>query len=260
MTGGRRPRGLLAVGVVVLVLVAGCGGLSGDGTPTPTTTATPTDDGMAFPTGFGGEGVTDGAAALNGHTNVLLSQGNFTFVFVSESETEDGTTNTTLVNRVNTEQRTAFRTITRPDAVATQYVAGGTAYTRIDPRDNRAVQYRSGSERVDPNGATARALVGGLMRGVSWENPEQVTVDGEQAVAYEAGELTNASAVLDVDAEAVDSFEATLVVATSGVVREVTYVATYTSDGSEVTDRVTVRFEGVGTTDVEEPAWVDRQF
>lgn len=259
MTGGRRPRGLLAVGVVVLVLAAGCGGLSGGGTPTPTTT-TPTDDGMAFPTGFGEEGVTDGAAALNGHTNVLLAQGNFTFAFVSEAESEGGTTNTTLVNRVDTERRTALRTITRPEAVATQYVAGGTAYTRIDPRDNRAVQYRSANERVDPDGATARALVGALLGGVSWENPEQVTVDGERAVAYEAGGLTNASAVLDVDAGAVDSFEATLVVANSGVVREVTYAATYTSDGREVTDRVTVRFEAVGTTDVEEPAWVDRQF
>jgi len=258
MTGGRR-RGLLAVGVVVLMVVAGCGGLSGDGTPTPTTTATP-DDGMTFPTGFGEDGVTDGAAALNGHTNVLLAQGNFTFVFVSESETAGGTTNTTLVNRVDTERRIALRTVSRPDAVATQYVAGGTAYTRIEPRDNRAVQYRSASERVDPNGATARALVRALMDGVSWETPEQVTVDGEQAVRYEAASLTNASAVLDVEAGAVDSFEGSLVVATSGVVREVTYAATYTSDGREVTDLVTVRFEDVGTTDSEEPAWVDRQF
>lgn len=259
MTGGRRSNSLLAVGVVVLVVAAGCGGLSGDGTPTPTTTTT-TDGGMTFPTGFGEEGVTDDAAALNGHTNVLLSQGNFTFVFVSESDTGDGTTNTTLVNRVNTEQRTALRTVTRPEAVATQYVAAGTAYTRIEPRDNRAVQYRSASERVDPNGATARSLVGGLMGGVAWESPEQVTVDGDRAVRYEADAVTNASAVLEVDGEAVESFEATLVVAASGVVREVSYTATFSRDGREVTDRVTVRFEAVGTTDVEEPAWVDRQF
>ncbi len=260
MFGGCRSRCLLAVGVVVLVFSAGCGGFSGTGTPTPTTTATAVDEGVTFPTGFDEEGVTDGAAALNGHTNVLLSQGNFTFVFVSESEAGGTTTNTTLVNRIDTKQRTAFRTINRPDVVATQYVAGGTAYTRIEPRDNRAVQYRSTDERVNPEGSTARALVGGLMGGVAWENPEQVTLDGEQAVRYEADELTNASAVLDVEADAVESFEATLIVSTSGVIREVSYTATYTDDGSEVTDRVTVRFEAVGTTDVEEPAWVDRQF
>jgi hypothetical protein len=254
---------VLAVCVALLAVTAGCGAFTGPSTPGTTTdpgSATTTADGPAFPTGFGPEGAVDGAAALNGHTNVLVATGNFTFVFVSESETADGRTNTTLVNRVDTDRRVVLRTVDRTDAVATQYVSGGTAFTRIEPRDDRAVRYRSGTEQVRPTAATARPLVGGLMSGVDWADPERVTVDGEPAVRYTADGLTNASAVLDVEESAVESFDATLVVGTSGVVRRASYTATYSRDGQQVTDRVEVRFEAVGSTTVREPAWVDRQF
>jgi hypothetical protein len=254
----------LVLAVASLAVTAGCNGIIGGGpTPEPTTdgpTETTPPGGAAFPTGFGPDGVVDGAAALNGHTNVLVASGNFTFVLVSETETSDGVSNTTLINRVDADRRMALRTVSRPEAVATQYVADGTAFTRIEPRDNRAVRYRSAAERMRPTAATARPLVDGLINGVNWADAEQVTIDGEPAVRYTAAELTNASAVLGVGGGAVESFEATLVVAASGVVRRTSYTATYSRDDREVTERVRVRFEAVGSTAVEEPAWVDRQF
>jgi hypothetical protein len=262
----RTSTAVLALCVALLAVTAGCGVFTGPTTPEATTDAggsptTATAAGEpAFPTGFGPEGAVDGSAALNGHTNVLLASGNFTFVFVSESETPEGTTNTTLVNRVDADRRVVLRTVDRADAVATQYVTGGTAFTRIDPRDDRAVQYRSSAERMRPTAATARPLIAGLMNGVDWADPQRVTVDGEPAVRYTAAELTNASAVLEVGDGAVASFDATLVVAANGIVKRASYTATYSRDGRQVTDRVRVRFEAVGSTAVEQPGWVDRQF
>jgi hypothetical protein len=269
MTPGRRSgrqtsTAVLTVCVALLAVTAGCGAFTGptttEGTPTDSATPTTTTGGPAFPTGFGPDGAVDGAAALNGHTNVLVASGNFTFVFVSESETADGRTNTTLVNRVDTDRRVVLRTVDRTDAVATQYVTGGTAFTRIEPRDDRAVQYRASAEEMRSTATTARPLIGSLMSGVDWADPEQVTVGGEPAVRYTADGLTNASAVLDVEGSAVESFDARLVVGANGIVRRASYTATYSRDGRQVTDRVRVRFDAVGSTTVREPAWVDRQF
>lgn len=262
----RTPTAVLALCVALLTVTAGCGAFTGptttEGTATdgdPATTAT-TTGGPAFPTGFGPDGVVDALAALNGHTNVLVASSNFTFVFVSETRTPEETTNASLVNRVDADRRVVLRTVERADAVATQYVTGGTAFTRIDPRDDRAVQYRSSAEQMRPTATTARPLIAGLINGVDWTDPEQVSVDGEPAVRYRAAELTNASAVLEVGNDAVESFDATLVVAANGVVRQASYTATYSRDGQQVTDRVRLRFEAVGSTTVEEPNWVDRQF
>ncbi|MWG34105.1 DUF7537 family lipoprotein [Halomarina oriensis] len=146
---------------------------------------------------------------------------------------------------------------------ASVYVVDGTAYLRQSAGDE--TRYRT-AEANDTTSVVRTATLDDqwtFLSGVNWTQNGTVDGDGETLTRYTA----NGSERLDrsafggqqggAAADAVTSFEATMLVTSGGTVRSVTYRYTIDLDGRTQTARVTADVSDLNGTSVEEPSWLD---
>lgn len=260
------PRTLL---VAAVVLLAGCAGVGGS--------EPYTDTGAAL----------DGDTLRESHVENLRSAGSFTSSFNASYVADGSRTTINLTTRVDTEEDRALR-YTRLNASGptvsgvletTAYTAGDTTYRKrtLQSEDGSASSYDSDSAPYDalqPVNTTTAQLVGvlGDVDRVNWTQAGVERYDGTSVTRYEADGV---AAFVDASSVAVPGSDAppqdpsvgdgevveagaTLLVTGDGTVRllEVTFVVDTEQGRTAVSYRIS--FEGIGTTEVEEPSWTDR--
>jgi len=256
-------RKVTVLAVVLMVALAGCStGGDGGGETSPESTATEdmteaggmTDDGESGDGTDSNGGSDDQAASGIGLEDAFSSQESaFSGSVELDMTIINGSEESTLVWRNDTERQ--FVTLTRPSGSTDVYylTESGSAYRNSSTGETR---YGSGDGRIATEaGFTAFfALAGFAYIGVmDWEQARTTTVDGEQAVVFEADSI-NQSAIED------SNFEM------QGEIQSATGQMTVTADGiSSASVRITVPRGEVGTDltitrggiTVEQPDWVD---
>lgn len=250
--------------VAALVVLSGCSGLlpnggtadggpgSGNGGGSPT--------GSAYAAGYAESGVTNATRAVESHRSALLNTSGFAVTYGATVNTADGSTTVDYVQRVETGSKEVLtRTnISGGGAVGnlSQYFANGTLYQRSSSPATGGVRYGNRSASYNLSSYTGTRLVRPVVSDVTYGASEVVTYQGDRAVRYTNATLENATSLLgrDVNPENVTSFDATLVVDASGIVRHVEYTATVEANGTRTID-VTVDVRPGGVT-VDRPSWV----
>lgn len=143
------------------------------------------------------------------------------------------------------------------------YVADGTAYLRQSAGNETQYQTTEANDTTSIVGAATLEDQWPLLSGVNWTQDGTVDRDGETLTRYTA----NGSESLDLSAlgggqggvpdDALTSFDATMLVASDGTVRSVTYEYALDLDGRTQNARVTAGVSGLNETSVEEPSWLD---
>lgn len=238
--------------LVTLVLVAGCVGGPSDGTTTQTTQTTQTTTAPPdYPDGFGADGVTNASAAAAAHADTLLASDGFTFAF-NATRTNGGERRGVYLSRVDLVDRQTWTYVERPGTRYVQFYGDGVVYENITR--NGQTTYRSQNASIPINGTTGRSSVQQLLGGVEYGSAERV----ESGFRYESERLLDARSIVGVDRANVSSFSATVVVSDDGIVRSLTYEATYTRQGQQYSVRGELTTSKVGETDVERPDWTSK--
>lgn len=274
------PRG--AIGPLAIVLLVTLSGCSAAGAP------------FVSPQPYTDSGADlDGEALRASHTNTLYEAGSFGTTTNLTLRTDDGTVTVDRTAAVDVDENRAVRRSRlygdAPDAegvTVASYTDGNTTARRIvvasDDTDVRRYDaarapYDDGLLAVSPVDETRQAngdLVETAVEEVDWVQRGVERHDGGWVTRYEAtgsGNVSDlgaiaAAAVIDAERartglspDDVDatSVEATLLVSPDGVVRQLSLVVE-TADGGETTTlSLTVSTDGVGSTDVQQPAWYD---
>jgi len=288
---GATRRVLLAKGAAVSALLAGCSGNEEPGTETPTATATetptaeptatPTDtptetptetetetetetptpepvtvENFPYPEGASQSGL-DGRTLYTTHRSVLVDAGSATVALDETRSYPDFSTSVVETNAFTTGGITSEReqdgnpveTLWSPSDEDLGYVQMSTGFEqryRIDntvPRPERVLRLR---------------LVENILRGGSWSEAREVVEreDGEHAVVYEATGVASEQSLFSVlFGERVTEFEATLTVAESGALPELSYTLTVDQGDRMAEETATLSLSALGETTVEEPSW-----
>lgn len=242
--------------LAVALLTAGClGGPSEQTTTAPspetaTATATPTPE-PDYPTGFGASGVTNATAAASAHADALLASDGFTFAF-NVSRANGGERRGVYRSRVDLVDRQVWTYVARPGTAYVQFYGNGTVYEKVT--QSGETTYQSYDASIPLNGTTGRATVQQLLSGVDYGEATAV----EDGFEYESTALQDARGIVGVRKANVSAFSATVLVGENGVVRTITYTATYTQDGTEHTVTATLSVTDLGETDVTRPDWTSQ--
>ena len=274
------PKRLAPLLVVLVVSLAGCT-VAGVpiGAPQPYT-----DTGAAL----------DGDALRAAHTDALHEAGSFAATTNVTLRSDDGavTVNRTArvdfaANRSLATSRLDGRVGEAGHAEVATYTGNGTTARRVHLAgddgelvryDAARAPYDGGLLAVSPVDGTARAngdLVAIAVEEVDWVQRGVERHDGGWVTRYEATGAGNVSDVgamvatgvtdaelertgLSADDVEPDEVEATLLVSPDGVVRRLALTVVATGDDGETrTLTLTVSTDGVGSTDVQRPAWYD---
>lgn len=247
-------RGLAAVLVCVLVLTAGCsalpGGGNGDGTDAP---------GAVDPSTA--PGISDGqlqnqTALLDAHEAALTESGYSHDLSVNNTiRTDDGTYNSSERQRLQVSAGASeyLRQLVVEDQG--RVVAWGNRsveYQRVDTAGE--TRYREGSP-ANVSAMTARYALAPFLS-APFEVVETAVDDGRTFVVLEAtGEPTDENA-FPRGADALERYEARLVVDTEGRVAELTATADYESDGNPGSYEYEFQLRSPTNPGVERPEWV----
>jgi outer membrane biosynthesis protein TonB len=229
-------------------------------TPTATATATPTDEPAASVAGP--EPPLDPEAVADAHVEGLRAAGSFaiadnaTIEGAGESRTNDRS------GQVNLDANTA-RLVSKPTEEATRYTyaEGAMAYekTVFDELDQPQYEVSELGRPLAESLLTATEIAE-TVRAVDYERSGTLTRDGQELAVY----VANGTDSLDTDVlfrgEGISEFSSTLVInPETGVVRTLKTERTtdaLSADGSN-TITETLRFSDIGSTEVDQPAWVD---
>lgn len=283
---------LLVVLAVALVALAGCntggGGTTGTPsmseaphtngtqtpTPTPATTETPSQTPSPPPAGS-----VNGSAIAADHVSKIQSAGTFTTnVNMTFVTVQNGSRSSIALDQtayLNLDDQVGLQSLSTKlqspgyssSATSHTYTAGNETFYRQNVSGS-SVAYRYGTapynasepSPVNFSSASGETLFSG--QGIYWLEQGQTTFQGETLTKYTADGLNsmpNISESLGTSFKQVDSANATLLVADSGVVRRMTLsVSGVTNDGANATATVSFTVTDVGSTTVPTPDWLDQ--
>lgn len=264
---------MLVCTVAALVVLAGCnvGPVGGESSAAYTT---------------GGEEL-NGTELQRDHVEQLESAGSFTTVvdLRVESGDRDARFNQTTAVNLTGDRAHQSSHISAGGAVGElrtdSYTDGDVTFERLafGSGDSATVRYRRGTADdaavggVTPVNATSAMnanLAKEVAENVNWTQTGVVDRDGETVTRYVATGRENFSdfrnetdlgSLEGLDTNATDatvaSVNATLLVSSDGLVRELRFAFAGTTDGNSTTLRFTIRTTDVGTTDAAPPDWLD---
>jgi hypothetical protein len=272
-----RKRVLVTLALTIVVAFAGCtGGFSGgEGTNTDAETDsgdqaldsnTATVTSFAYPAGAtpsGIENVTtlldEHEAALSGSSVTLSGTKGFT-AGGSQSSASAGIEYTIQHEAASNETLTRVVGSGSGDTF-TSYVTGGTAAYRVN--GSAGVQYGAVSTAVDapfadtaPDSFTGRTLLRTILGSGEYNATDVVDRNGTELVRYELETVVSTpDAKLNIGSDT--EVEGTVYVDSDGIVHEASFSATSGSDeGFSFGYEASAVFSGIGSTTVEEPAWL----
>jgi len=265
-------RKTLAAGAALSAALAGCSG-SGDAdgaeaqnddtaTSTEETTAQTTEDPtptlaeFEYPAGASQEGL-DGATLFGTHESTLTGAGsatlesNQTREFGSYSETVTATNELSAdgVSRV-TETGDLTESLWSPSSERVGYVRMEAGFEQ---------RYRIDNQAPSPNEIADFRRFERLLAGAEWgEAAEVVEAGDDYAAVYQSTGIADEDSLLRLAfGQRVIEFEATVAVAQSGYVRDLTYDITVERDGDDSRQDVSTTVGNVGETTVEAPDWAE---
>jgi hypothetical protein len=246
-------------------------------TPTATSIATPTtiqntdQKAIEYPVGWNASGVEAPLKAYSQHYSALFSYDSFTR---TENWTyfEPGQA-LILVGQVDRTTKQAHWNQTVIDS-GTQivhqelYQKGHTLYmtNRSQPptyNSTNRYSFQTYTEfRVNKRLARSGPVMYALTN-VRYDGAERITRNGETLFRYESTTLRENSTIdmvpVSVHESTVNEFSMTTVVDSDGLIRSSTYSITYTTKkGKTYTRTGSIRFDGLNSTTVTEPAWVEK--
>jgi hypothetical protein len=275
-----RKRTVVTLVVASMLLLAGCS-IGGDGSPAATATSsgggdggggtggtggtdTPAGQSFSYPAGFDEGGVVNVSAVENGHRSALTATGGFTVDYDATVTTPNATTTVQYDQRVETESREVLRrtnvTSGSLTGLVVRYYADETVYVKSQQPGSEETTYGNQSQSYTLAEFTGVEFVRPAFTDVTFESSEVTTRDGDRVVVYRDATLEAATGLFgsNVNRSDVSDFSATLVVAETGVVRELTYAATVSRGGGDRQVEVTVTVGGIDATTIDEPPWVSR--
>lgn len=229
-------------------------------TTTQTTTGNGTQSGM-FPPGYAASGITNPQRAIEHHRAALSTSGSYTLTLILNTTKRQFF----LVRHINLTNKRAYTTLNATlrsgiGVSIARYQNATTRYTKTTlPFLNRS-RYNITQQPFAFNDSNKSAGRATLLSNVSFGGAERVTHNGTTLLRYESTELQNAKPFLPLLATnaTVNKFNATILVTKEGIIRSLSYSITYTTaSGKQKTTTVTARLSRIGTTSVEEPAWLD---
>lgn len=268
-------RTLATLVVASMLFLAGCS-FGGTGSPTPTAadtssadatpTATDTPSGQSFtyPDGYAESGVVDATAADATHRSTLTTTAGFTVTYDAVVTTPNATTYVVYDQQVETESREVLRrtNVTSGDitGIVARYYSDDTVYFKSQQPGANEPSYGNQSQQYNIDEFTGIEFVNPALTDVSFGSSEIQSRDGSQVVVYSDATLEAAEGLFgsNIDAASVTDFEATLVVDSDGVVRELRYSATIERSGGDRQVEVTVTIDEIGATTVDEPSWLSQ--
>jgi hypothetical protein len=238
------------------------------GTRAGTTTGNGTAANGSFPPGYAASGITNPERAVAQSSAALHTHDSFTLAASIPTTRPSATISIeTQVNRTGKrEYQTVNATLSGRQVLAQEsYQNGTTRYTVSFPVmfNNSTRQYNVTTQPFASNATnTTDGLLSGWLSNATFGRAERVTRNGTTLLRYEATGVRNAGPFLSTYASAynasVSEFDATLLVDREGIIRSFNYSVTYTtSRGQQYTTTGMVRISDIGTTTVEEPAWLD---
>lgn len=227
---------------------------------TQTTTGSGTQSGM-YPPGYAASGITNPQRAIEHHRAALSASGSYTLTLILNTTKRQFF----LVRHINLVNKRAYTTLNATlrsgfGVSIARYQNATTRYTKTSlPLSNKS-RYTVTQQPFAFNGSNKSAGRATLLSNVSFGGAEQVTHNGTTLLRYESTELQNAKPFLPLLATnaTVNEFNATILVTKEGIIRSLSYSITYTTaSGKQKTTAITARLSRIGTTSVEEPAWLD---
>ncbi len=257
-------RSTLAVALVGLVLLSGCSAVLDGGNGNATGNGNGVGDGDAtsfeYPDGYGPDGVTDGAEAVESHQSGVVDRGNYTATYAYTINTSEGTTVIDVRHRVDFQDERGLQRadVTYPgqEGVITVYRDADTWYRRTELNNRTDVSTRN--QTFDASNMTATDPIRPLLVNVSAYDASTGERNGDAVVTYEKANAEGVDSFLEVNESAnVSAFSATMTVDEAGVVRSATYEVAYTADGQARELTVEYELSGFGETPVNRPQWVE---
>lgn len=255
-----------AVALAALLLLAGCslGGLGGPGADESPgeSTDSPAAGSFTYPAGFDAGGVTNHTEATEGHREQLLAASGFTVTYDATVTEPGNTTTVAYTQQVETgSEEVHWRmNVSSGDRAGSraQYYADDTVYSRTRTVGSDSPSYGNRTHEYALETFTGLDFVRPALVDVSYGSSETTTHGGVPAVVYSDASVESTTGLFGqgVDPANVSEFSSTLVVGDEGVVRQLRYAATVTTDGTDRTVEVTVTVSDVGSTTVSRPAWV----
>lgn len=272
-----RKRLLATVLVTALVALAGCAGgpLGGAGTDSGGPTAsdgealeseTATVRSFAYPAGATPSGIENVTTLLDAHeaalsgSSVTLSGTTGFSAGGSQNSATAGIEYT--IEHEAASNETLTRVVGGSGDTFTSYLTAGTAAYRVDGSDG--VEYASAEAAVDapyaetaPRNFTGRGLLRTILGSGEYNATDVVTRDGTELVRYDLETVASTPAgKLNIGRDT--QVEGTLFVDSDGIVHEASLTATSGSDrGFSFGYEARATFSEIGSTTVEEPAWLD---
>ena len=266
-----------AIGAMPYSLTAfAAGGQGNDSTDTETADATTsagnntsasTNGSMEYPPGFSASRVTDPSLAADRHAAALAAQNSYSLTLNATNPSGDIEGSVTGVQRASISSQqvyAAFNLSTQSGRLVTEnYFNGSTAYRRTNTTlvAEGGPQYNVSQQPFSVSYNTTATSFQRNLGNASYEAAQPVERNGETLLRYEATELTDAAAFLNmplsgITAENVSEFNATVLVGQDGVIRSLSYSATYTTEGVTTSKTLDLRITDLNATMVNEPEWL----
>jgi hypothetical protein len=252
---------IAAIAVASLLIFAGCstGGDGGTTTAAPETTTAPgdttteTDDGPIY------DSPLDAATVADNHESAIRDAGTFTLESTSNQSQGDQSFSVTSSVAADVSTGEYFSEQNASNRLVQTYGYGnGTAYQRV--QFSGETQYMIPQQ--SPNASQlASGDLKSFVNAFEFEHAGTESVDGTTTHVYEASgfESLNQSApgFGDLDEENVTSIDARVYVTGDGLVKQFEYGLTVDTEQGEASIAIEQRYVEVGSTNVEQPPWLD---
>lgn len=248
---------IAAIAVAALLVFAGCsaGGDGGATTTAPETTATTGGD--ATPVY---ESPLDGQTVAENHEAVVRDAGTFTLVSTSNQTQDDQSFVVNSTTTVNLDSGEYFsRQETEGRSVEEYSYGNGTVFRNLSVASGET-QY-SVPQQTPNLSRLAGNQIGSFVDAFALSHAGTESVDGTETHVYEATgvEELNESApgFGEIDADNVTAIDARVYVTDDGLVKRFAYSLSVSTEQGNVSLAVDQRYVDVGSTTVEQPAWLD---
>jgi len=252
---------IAAIAVAALLVFAGCsaGGDGGTTTTAAETTGTTVDgDGDGETPVY--ESPLDGATVAENHEAIVQDAGTFTLVSTSNQTQDDQSFVVNSSTQVDLESGEYYSNQETQGRSVEQYSYGnGTAYQNLSISSGET-QY-SVPEQTPNASDLAGSQIASFVDTFALSHAGTETVDGTETHVYEASgvEDLNESApgFSDIDAGNITNVDAQVYVTDDGLVKRFVYSLALSTDQGNVSLAVDQQYVDVGSTTVEQPAWLD---
>lgn len=250
---------LLTVLTVVLVLLAGCSSITGDD---PAQTPKPTLDTVTYPAGVNETGIINSSKLIRAHSEALANE-SVTFELSTNSSQSGSTANTQRHLELNMEDDPdADRTrvvLNNSGATVAMYATDERTYVKQKIGTNTAykVSNSTDSSRYSLANRDWASMLQGTFSYASFEPHDVVVRNGTTLIKLKLTGIDPSSELNQENASV--TTDGTVLVDQQGVIHhsEIEIVVENEERNSTISYRSTADLRNVGSTNVEEPAWLD---